>query len=300
VTKVLSMTGFASMSGVVAGNRSLALTIKSVNHRHLDLQMRVPMGLDALEPGLRRVVKAAVRRGHVELTCALEKESQTFAVEWNEALVTAHVAAFRRAAERFGVNQEPDLNGILRMPGVLSSSSVPMDVMEMEPQVLAAAEELLERFNASRALEGESLAAELRAGMGRLGALTGEARELRLGVAGAEFAKLKARLKALLDGEVVSEDRMLSEAALLATRSDIEEELVRLKTHVDRFCDLLAGGGELGRQLDFLLQEMNREANTLMSKTGANSGESGMRLTEVGLQMKVELERAREQVQNLE
>jgi uncharacterized protein YicC (UPF0701 family) len=267
------MTGFASLSGVVAGGRSLAITVKSVNHRHLDLQIRVPMGLDALEPGIRKVIKAAVRRGHVELTCMLEKESQSVAIDWNEALVTAHIAAFRKAAERFGISQEPDLNGILRMPGVLSSSSVTVDVSEMEAPALSAVEELLERFNAARALEG---------------------------VAAAEFAKLKARLRLLIEGESVSEERLLAEAALLATRSDVEEELVRLKTHVERFLELLDGGGELGRQLDFLLQEMNREANTLMSKTGSSSGDNGLRLTELGLQMKVELERAREQVQNLE
>jgi len=298
--RVLSMTGFAGMSGVVAGGRSLAMTVKSVNHRHLDLQVRVPMGLDALEPGIRKAVKAAVRRGHVELTCVLEKESQSMTMEWNEALVAAHVTAFRRAAERFGVTQEPDLNGILRLPGVLSSSSVTVDFGEMEAPALKAVEDLLEKFNVSRALEGETLAAELRAGMARLAELTSEARELRVGVAAAEFVKLKARLKVLFEGEGVNEDRIMAEAALLATRSDVEEELVRLKTHVERFCELLEVGGELGRQLDFLLQEMNREANTLMSKTGSSSGDSGLRLTEVGLQMKVELERAREQVQNLE
>jgi uncharacterized protein (TIGR00255 family) len=183
---------------------------------------------------------------------------------------------------------------------VLSSGNVAMDVSEMESPVLAAMDELLDKFNAARAVEGASLAAELRAGMDRLSALTVEARELRLSVAAAEFAKLKAKLRLLLDGEGVSEDRMMAEAALLATKSDVEEELVRLKTHVERFCELLDGGGELGRQLDFLLQEMVRESNTLMSKTGASSGDSGLRLTEVGLQMKVELERAREQVQNLE
>jgi uncharacterized protein (TIGR00255 family) len=258
------------------------------------------MGLDSLEPGMRRAVKAAVRRGHVELTCVLEKESQTLAVEWNEGLVAAHLAAFRRAAERFAVKQEPDLNGILRMPGVMSSSSVAIDVGEMEAPALAAVEQLLERFNAARAVEGASLADELRAGMERLEALTAEARELRVGVAAAEFAKLKGRLRALLEGEGISEERMLAEAALLATRSDVEEELIRLRTHVERFRELLDGGGELGRPLDFLLQEMNREANTLLSKTGASSGDGGLRLTEVGLQMKVELERAREQVQNLE
>jgi uncharacterized protein (TIGR00255 family) len=294
------MTGFASISGVVAGGRSLALTLKSVNHRHLDLQLRMPVGLDALEPGLRKAVKAAVRRGHVELTVVLEKETQAALVDWNEALAAAHVAAFRKAAERFGVAQEPDLNGILRMPGVLSSTAVAMDVSEMEGPVRAATDDLLARFNASRAVEGESLAAELRAGMERLASLTAEARELRVGVAAAEFAKLKARLKLLLEGEGIGEDRMTAEAALLATRSDVEEELVRLKTHVERFCELLDGGGELGRQLEFLLQEMVRESNTLMSKTGASSGDNGLRLTDVGLQMKVELERAREQVQNLE
>jgi uncharacterized protein (TIGR00255 family) len=294
------MTGFASLSGVVAGGRSLALLIKSVNHRHLDLQIRVPMGLDALEPGMRKAVKAAVRRGHVELTCFLEKETSGSSVDWNESLLVAHIAAFRRAAERFGIDQEPDLNGILRMPGVLSNTAVTLDVAEMETPVRTAVDELLTKFNASRELEGASLGAELRAGMTRLGLLTDEARALRTGVATAEFAKLKSRLKALTEAETVGEDRLLAEAALLATRSDVEEELVRLKTHVERFCELLDGGGELGRSLDFLLQEMNREANTLLSKTGGNSGEGGLRLTEVGLQMKVELERAREQVQNLE
>jgi uncharacterized protein (TIGR00255 family) len=297
---IFSMTGFASLSGVVAGGRSLALLIKSVNHRHLDLQIRVPMGLDALEPGMRKAVKAAVRRGHVELTCFLEKETSGSSVDWNESLLVAHIAAFRRAAERFGIDQEPDLNGILRMPGVLSNTAVTLDVAEMETPVRTAVDELLTKFNASRELEGASLGAELRAGMTRLGLLTDEARALRTGVATAEFAKLKSRLKALTEAETVGEDRLLAEAALLATRSDVEEELVRLKTHVERFCELLDGGGELGRSLDFLLQEMNREANTLLSKTGSNSGEGGLRLTEVGLQMKVELERAREQVQNLE
>jgi uncharacterized protein (TIGR00255 family) len=135
--------------------------------------------------------------------------------------------------------------------------------------------------------------------MERLAALTGEARELRVGVAAAEFAKLKGRLKVLLEAEGISEDRMLAEAALLATRSDVEEELVRLKTHVERFLELLDGGGELGRQLDFLLQEMNREANTLLSKTSGVAG-NGTRITEAGLGMKSEIEKAREQVQNLE
>jgi len=298
--QVLSMTGFASASGIPAAGRSLALMVKSVNHRHLDLQIRVPVGLDTLEPGIRKAVKSAVRRGHVELTCWLEKDSASAAIEVNEPLVAAHIAAFRHAAQLFGITEQPDLNGILRMPGVLASSVPTLDGAEIEPPALAAVEALLTRFNAARAAEGTTLATELLAGMDRLAALTDEARQLRTGVAAAEFTKLKARIAALLQAESANEDRILTEAALLASRSDVEEELVRLTTHTDRFREILATGGEVGRQLDFLLQEMNREANTLMSKTGANSGDHGLRLTEVGLQMKVELERAREQVQNLE
>ena len=113
-----------------------------------------------------------------------------------------------------------------------------------------------------------------------------------------ELARVKAKLQELLSNADVSEDRLLTEAALITARGDVEEELVRLRTHIDRFLDLLDHGGELGRQLDFLLQEMNREANTLLSKTGGST--SGLRLTDVGLEIKVALERAREQVQNLE
>lgn len=294
------MTGFASASGIVAGSRSLAMMVKSVNHRHLDLQVRVPIGLDALEPGIRKAVKAAVRRGHVEITCWLEKDSASSSIEVNEPLVAAHIAAFRRAAEAFGIAEQPDLNGILRMPGVLASAVPTLDCADIEAPALAAVEELLTHFNAARASEGATLAAELLAGMDRLTAHTEEARQLRIGVAAAEFAKLKARITSLLQAESANEDRIITEAALLASRSDVEEELVRLGTHTQRFRDILNTGGEVGRQLDFLLQEMNREANTLMSKTGASSGDNGLRLTEVGLQMKVELERAREQVQNLE
>jgi uncharacterized protein (TIGR00255 family) len=293
---VLSMTGFASWEGSLEGGRGFGLTMKAVNHRHLDLAVRVPMGMDALEPGLRKAVKAQVRRGHVELTMTLEKTAATAAIELDEALLAAYVMAFGRAAERFGVKQEPDLNGLLRVPGVMSATVRPVSVAEMEAPVLSGMEGLLAKFNTARAAEGAALAADLVAGMRGLAALADEARVLREGVPAAEFARLKARLAELAAGDV-GEDRLLTEAALIAARGDVEEELVRLRTHIDRFIELLDKGGEVGRQLDFLLQEMNREANTLLSKSG---GSLGLRLTEIGVEMKVGLERAREQVQNLE
>jgi uncharacterized protein (TIGR00255 family) len=297
---VLSMTGFASVDASLDGGRGFGLTMKSVNHRHLDLSVRVPMGMDALEPALRKAVKAAVRRGHVELTMMFEKVSASAVVELDEALLEAYVSAFARAKEHFGVAQEPDLNGLLRMPGVMSATVKAVSAADVEGPVVAALVELLARFNAAREAEGAALAADLLSGMQTLAALAVEARELRAGLAAAEFGRLKLKLEELVNGSSVSEERLVTEAALITARGDVEEELVRLRTHIDRFTEILDGGGEVGRQLDFLLQEMNREANTLLSKSGSNSGEAGMRLTDIGLEVKVGLERAREQVQNLE
>ena len=298
--QVLSMTGFASVDRAFEGGRGFGLTMKAVNHRHLDLSIRVPAGMDVLEPALRKAVKADVRRGHVELTLLFEKVSASAVIELDEVLLEAYVTAFAQAAERYGVKQEPDLNGLLRMPGVMSASVKMVNAAEVESPVLAAMTELLARFNAARAAEGLALAADLRAGMKALAALGSEAGVLRGGVSAAEYARLKSRMDELLAGSSVSEERLMAEAALIAGRGDVEEELVRLRTHTDRFIELLDAGGEVGRQLDFLLQEMNREANTLLSKSGGNAGGAGMRLTEIGLEVKVVLERAREQVQNLE
>jgi uncharacterized protein (TIGR00255 family) len=297
---VLSMTGFGNVEGVLDGGRGFGLTMKSVNHRHLDLSIRLPVGMDVLEPALRKAVKSEVRRGHVELTMLFEKAPSSSVVELDESVLQAYVSAFVSARTRLGLVQEPDLNGLLRMPGVMSASVKDLSMDMVEGPVLKAAGALLERFNAARAAEGEALAAELRAGMRGLATLADEARTLREGVTAAEFARLKSKLEELLSGASVSEDRILTEAAMLAGRGDVEEELVRLRTHIDRFTELLDAGGEVGRQLDFLLQEMNREANTLLSKSGGNAGGNGLRLTELGLEMKVGLERAREQVQNLE
>lgn len=297
---VFSMTGFASVDGTLDGGRGFGLTMKSVNHRHLDLAVRLPMGMDALEAALRKAVKAEVRRGHVELTLTIERTSSAAVVELDEALLGAYVAAFGEAAERFGLAQTPDLNSLLRMPGVMSAAVRAVRAEDVEGPVVAAMEELLPKFNAARAAEGSALAADLVAGMRMLAGFAEESRGLREGVVAGEFARLKGKLAELVGGASVSEERLLTEAATIAGRGDVEEELVRLRTHIDRFIELLEGGGEVGRQLDFLLQEMNREANTLLSKSGGSAGGAGMRLTEIGLEMKVGMERAREQVQNLE
>jgi uncharacterized protein YicC (UPF0701 family) len=270
------MTGFASVQGFVRGQTGFTLTLKSVNHRFLDLNLRLPSQCDALEVQMRRVLKERLKRGHVEVTLQIDRKAGG-QMQLNSDLLETYVRAYREAAALHGVNSDPDLTSVLAQLGPL-----------------------LFKLNEERAQEGATLAAELRRSMRRLGELAVEVGELRSGVRDAQFDRLRARMAELLNGAGVSEERLLSEAALLAERSDIDEEVVRLRAHVDRFLAMLDEGGELGKRLDFLLQELNREANTMLSKTSGATGSNGLRITELGLEMKAEIERAREQVQNLE
>jgi uncharacterized protein (TIGR00255 family) len=295
------MTGYASVRGAVRDNLAFTLTMKSVNHRFLDLHMRLPSYCDALEGQLRRLLKESLRRGHVEVTLQIERRANA-EVQLNGGLLGAYMQAYREAAELHGLANQPDLNAMLRIPGVMSAeSSVNADdTPELEAAVLAEVPGLVGKLNEVRAQEGAALAAELRASMLRLRAFAEEMVGLRNGVREAQFERLRARLTELTQGASVSEERVLTEAAVLAEKSDIEEEIVRLRTHIDRFVAMLDEGGELGKRLDFLLQELNREANTMLSKTSGATGVNSLRITELGLEMKAEIEKAREQVQNLE
>jgi uncharacterized protein (TIGR00255 family) len=301
VSAVYSMTGFASLRGSAGEGLAFALTMKSVNHRFLDLNLRLPSYCDGLEMQIRKLLKENLRRGHVDVTLQIERRANA-EVQLNADLLGAYVKAFRAAAQTHGIASEPDLSAMLRIPGVMSveTSVSGEDSLELDAAVVALIPLLVEKLNEGRKVEGESLVAELRASMLRLRAFATEMAGLRNGVREAQFERLRARLTELTQGVVVSEERLLTEAAALAEKSDIEEEIVRLRTHVDRFVALLDEGGELGKRLDFLLQELNREANTMLSKTSGATGENSLRITELGLEMKAEIEKAREQVQNLE
>ena len=301
MSAIYSMTGYASLRGSAREELAFTLTIKSVNHRFLDLQFRLPSSCDGLEIQLRRLLKERLRRGHVDLTLQLERKAN-LQIQLNSSLLDAYVKAFREASALHGLTGEPDMNALLRLPGLMSAeSSVNEEAMQgLERAVLPLVDDLVARLNEVRAQEGAALAAELRASMSRLLAFATEVAELRSGVREALFERLRARLAELMQGTSVSEERLLAEAAVLAEKSDVEEEIVRLRTHVDHFIALLDAGGELGKRLDFLLQELNREANTMLSKTSGASGGNSLRITELGLEMKAEIEKAREQVQNLE
>jgi uncharacterized protein (TIGR00255 family) len=296
---IYSMTGFSRIAERISDALGYTLSLKSVNHRFLDLHMRMPGGTEALEMRLRKILKEKLGRGHVEVSLSIDRSAKIEA-QYNESLVNAYVAAFRNAAARLTLNGEPDLNAIFRLPGVLNGDSrnSEEELQAIETSVLQHIDALINELNAMRSAEGASLINELRKGMGRLlGSVEGVA-ELRQEVQKMYFERISERLAELLQG-AIDRERVLQEAALMAERSDVEEEVARLRAHIVHFGSLLDQGGEVGKKLDFLLQEMNREANTLLSKTSGIFG-NGSTITELGLGMKAEIEKAREQVQNLE
>ena len=290
------MTGFAQVKSQAGDGIAFTLSLKSVNHRFLDPQLRLPPDMDELEMKIRRALKERLHRGHVEVTLAIDRRSAE-GFEFNRELVGGYVAAFRKAAREFGTVGEPDLNVVFRMPGALGEGAS-LDG-NFQSAVMASLEQAIEKLNAMRDHEGQDTEAELRRRLKVLEQAADEVSKMRAGVSRAVMEKVRGRMQELLENSNYDPDRILQEAALLAERSDIQEELVRLQTHIEHFRKLLDQGGEVGKKLDFLLQELNREANTMLSKTSGVTGE-GLRITELGLLMKSEIEKCREQVQNLE
>lgn len=293
---IRSMTGFGQAKGQVNGGPAFTIALKSVNHRFLDLHFRLPANTDALEMTLRRILKEKLARGHVDVNLSFE-QAGTAQLALNRQLVSAYVQAFRAAAIEAGIAAEPDLNAVLRLPGALDTAAAPPEE-ELTPAVLAALEQVLTQLDRMRQEEGRGMERELRQRMASLKSACTEVRKHRETVLRTYTERLKSRMQEWL-GASLGEDRIVQEAALLADRSDIQEELVRLENHVDHFLGLLEAQGETGKKLDFLLQEMNREANTLLSKTSGLAGDA-VRITEAGLAMKADIEKAREQVQNIE
>ncbi len=295
---IYSMTGFARVQVRVHDQLSYTLSVKSVNHRFLDVQLRMPNGLDALEVELRKALKDALVRGHVDVTLSVDRTAQQRA-GYNRELVAGYIAAFAAARDEFGLMGEPDLNAILHLQGALQSDNRgDDDLTVLADSVRQQIAPLLEELKTMRAREGESLAAILNVTLDRLTDATNGVAELRPEIEQRFQDRLTQRLLTAT-GPEFNRQRLLEEVAVIVERSDVSEELARMHTHIGHFRELLAAGGEVGKKLDFLLQEMNREANTLLSKTGGVGGK-GTRMTELGLAMKAEIEKAREQIQNVE
>ena len=292
---IRSMTGFAEVKGQIH-NVGFSLSIKSVNHRFLDLHFHLPANTDALEMALRRTLKEKLARGHLDVNLSFD-QAGTASFALNRQLVMAYVHAFRAAAVEAGIAAEPDLNAVLRLPGAFDTG-VMADEPELMQGVVKKTEEALVALNRMREEEGRALERELRVRMDHLRSACTEVRHYREAVIKSYAERLRQRIEEWL-GSSVDRERIVQEAATLADRSDVQEELVRLENHVKQFLALLDSGTEVGKKLDFLLQEMNREANTLLSKTSGLAGDA-LRITESGLAMRADIEKAREQVQNIE
>jgi uncharacterized protein (TIGR00255 family) len=297
-TPIRSMTGFARVQKTT-DHGDIVVALKSVNHRGLDLHFHLGAELDSLEHTIRAALKRSVLRGHVDVRCSLLRQSNGSSGSLNLPLFRSYVAAFRQAAQVEGMEVQPDLNRILAIPGILGASEQFAPGADVEKIILAAVEEAIEALNQFRSREGAELAAFIREQNASIRAGSEEMQRIRGSAVPAFQKRLLERLQELLGSTTLDPQRLAQEAALLADRGDIGEEISRLQIHSRQLDQILDSGGEVGKRLDFLLQELNRETNTVLSKT-SGLGELGLRITELALAAKASIEKIREQALNLE
>ncbi len=292
------MTGFARVQKTIPQG-DLTIGLKSVNHRGLDLHFHLGGELDWLEGAMRAVLKRSVLRGHVDVRCSLGRAANNAAATLNLPLFRAYVAAFRQAADEQRIDAQPDLNRLLLLPGILGNSEQFSPDETAERDIVAVLEEAVEALNQFRAREGAELAAFIRDQNAIISDAAQEMLRIRAGAVPAFQKRLLDKLQELLGNAAIDPQRLAQEAALLADRSDIGEELARLQIHSRQLDEILQTGGEVGKRLDFLLQELNRETNTILSKT-SGLGDLGLRVTDLALASKAAIEKIREQALNLE
>ena len=295
---IRSMTGFARVLRSTP-HGEISVSLKSVNHKGLDPHFHLEADLEAFEGAMRAMLKKAVLRGHVDVRCSVVRSGDSAAGGLNTPLLHACLAAFRKAAREEGLDTQPDLNQLMRLPGMFGAGVEPAADPGVERPLLAVFEEALEVLNVFRAREGAELAALIRDHNRTIAAGAGEMADIRSRAVPAFQNRLAERLNELLANSALDPQRIAQEAALLADRSDIGEEISRLQIHSRQLDEILDAGGEVGKKLDFLLQEMNRETNTVLSKTNG-IGELGLRITDLALAAKAGIEKIREQALNLE
>ncbi|MGH9355738.1 MAG: YicC/YloC family endoribonuclease [Terriglobia bacterium] len=296
---IRSMTGYGE-GQASEGPFAIAATLKSVNHRFLDVQMRLSAGLEFFEPRARRILKEALMRGHVEAAVSLERVGPG-ALRLDHPLLKSYLDACREIRRDYELSAEPDLVALLRIPGVVTSANgfTGEEKSRLGRMAEKALGEAIQRLNESRSEEGAALDCDLRGRLNTLDQQGGMVRELSGSMLPAFRARIEKRLRELALEQPMEPSRIAQEAAALALRADIDEEITRFRMHVQQAVRLLEAGGEVGKKLDFLLQEMNREANTMLSKTTDLPG-VGARIADCAMKMKAEVEKIREQAQNIE
>jgi uncharacterized protein (TIGR00255 family) len=294
-----SMTGYAQARAVENG-WSLRVTIRSVNHRFLDLHLRMPDGFEPLEPRIRQLIRERIRRGHLDVTVHYELAGPS-AVGVNQEVAAAYLQAAAALRKQFGLQSEPDVASIMRLPGVIGAASASLEgeLELLEKVVSRCMLESLDKLDRMRGDEANHLRQDMSARLKNIAAMASSVTTLAERARPAFAKRLETRLKELLGEAQLDPARLAQEAAIAAERSDVSEELARLHSHVQQFESLLATSSDVGKKLDFLMQEMQREANTLLSKTPGNEAE-GLEITRLALEIKSEIEKIREQVQNIE
>jgi uncharacterized protein (TIGR00255 family) len=292
------MTGFARVRKLLPEGE-LIVSVKSVNHRGLDIHFHMPAEFDPFEQNVRSVIKGRVARGHLQIHVIFNRNTLQEGSFLNRPLMQAYLSAFDEARREFKVAGEPDLNDAFRVPAMFRTDSEADVDAGVEKALMEAMGEALDLLNAFREREGATVAAEMLQRSAAIVEMVAQMESIRSRAVPLFHKRMQERLKDLLKGVGLEPQRLAQEAAVLADRSDISEELLRLKTHAGQLEQLLKSSGEVGKRLDFLLQEMNRESNTILSKTGG-LGELGLKITDLALSAKSEVDKIREQSLNLE
>lgn len=290
---IRSMTGFGEGRASTEGGE-FTVELRSVNGRYCEVRARIPRDLQALEQGLVQQIKARLVRGHVDLSVRRAEGASAARPRIDEALAEGLVEELRALQSRLGLSGELRVADLLRVDGLIRIEEARLDPERIGEGLRAALDEALDRLVEMREREGRSLRADLEARFARLEALRAQVETLAPRAIADRQAALKERIEGLMEGPAADPQRVAQEAAILAERMDVAEELTRLASHLEQGRRLLDGDEPAGRRLDFLVQEMNREANTIASKSG------WMDSADLVVEMKAEIERIREQVQNVE
>ncbi len=291
---IRSMTGFGRFEDITPEHKITA-EIKAVNHRYLDLTIKMPKRFNYFEARIRSLLKKYIQRGKVDVFISYENYmEQKFCVKYNEALAAEYMNYFQKMEEQFGIENDVKVSMLARMPEVLFMESAMEDEEQVWKLVSWALEEAAKPFVESRTMEGERLKEDL---LGKL-AFMEERLDFIEGHSPAivqEYqAKLEAKVRELLENNHIEESRIVTEVALFADRICVDEETVRLRSHIETTRKELEDGKEVGRKLDFIAQEMNREANTILSKS------QDLEVSNCAIALKTEIEKVREQIQNIE
>lgn len=291
---VKSMTGYGRHESVLHG-RTLVIEVKSVNNRYLDCNVRLPRVCICAEDGVQRRVKEVISRGKVDVYVNMENNTEeAVSVTLNQPVAAGYMEALRKMAETFGLAPAVSIDLLSKFPDVFKVDKVPENLEELTADIHAVAEEALRDFDAMRYREGEKLEADLLGRLDTLEDFTHQVEQRSPQTVADYRARLTAKLQEVLADRQLDESRVLTEAAIFADKVAVDEETVRLHSHIAQFREMLAGGSPIGRKLDFLIQEMNRETNTIGSKC------NNLEISTIVVNMKAEIEKIREQVQNIE